>query len=705
MFREALTSLVAVAVLLTSTVPVANAQFTPAPQGQNPPTGDSTAPGYPPQGYPPQAGPDGQPPPNSGQSQDPNGETQPDPAADRQHGVARISVVQGDVNVKRGDNGELTGAVMNAPLMTQDHLQTSDGSRSEVELDSANLLRLAPNTDVGFADIEYHQFQIQLGEGTVIYRVLRDSQGQVEIETPNISFRPTSEGEFRISVLPDGTTEMTARSGQGEIASPKGSETIAAGQTLLVRGNPADPEFQQIAELGRDQFDDWSANRDRQLLGSQSYRYVSRDIYGADDLDAYGNWVPSQYGQVWAPQSQGADWAPYSTGQWNYEPYYGWTWVDSAPWGWAPYHYGRWFHNGSYGWCWWPGAVSASYAWNPALVGFFGWGGFGVSLGIGGLGWVALAPFEAFHPWWGHGFYGHGGWGYGYGGHGWFRPYGGGYGRFDVARSYRNAAFRGGAITAGYRGFGGPHQRFAAATRGQLTNANMFRGQVPLAPTRSSYQLSNRQAFANPRLASVSGRQFFRAQNVGTAGHVNPRNGSTGFRSVAGAPQSMHGVAPNMQRGFSGPNRNVYSGSSSAGSGWQRFGDPGRGNNALRQNFAGGSEQSGWHRFGQPQPYSNNANRYSNNGNRAPSFGGGSSSFGSRNGMSAPRYSAPSSSGFGSSSGRYNPGHVSEPSNHGPFSGGHNGQSFGGSHSGGSFGGGHSGGGHSGGSGGGGHHH
>src|SRR6185437_7861954 len=125
-----------------------------------------------------------------------------------------------------------------------------------------------------------------------------------------------------------------------------------------------------------DQFDDWSNNRDQQLLRSRSYQYVSADIYCAEDLDAYGSWVSSRYGPVWAP---------YHAGRWVWEDYYGWTWVDYAPWGWAPFHYGRWFMNGGRGWCWWPGPVRKPYYWRPALVGFFGFGGggFGVSVGIG----------------------------------------------------------------------------------------------------------------------------------------------------------------------------------------------------------------------------------------------------------------------------------------------------------------------------------
>lgn len=51
-------------------------------------------------------------------------------ASDQQHGVARISIVQGDVNLKRGDNGQLSAAVVNAPMMARDHLETAPGSRA-----------------------------------------------------------------------------------------------------------------------------------------------------------------------------------------------------------------------------------------------------------------------------------------------------------------------------------------------------------------------------------------------------------------------------------------------------------------------------------------------------------------------------------------------------------------------------------------------
>jgi hypothetical protein len=617
MFRQAITMLVAFAVTLFTLNPNIDAQsgwptVSQSEPPQYPATSQNTD--QPPSGAPtyPDAGPE------------PQGNPQQDAAADQQHAIARLSIVQGDVNVRRGDNGQFTAAAINAPLGAQDQLQTSGGSRAEVELDSANLVRLAPDTEVGFATLEYGRYQLQLGAGTVIYRTLRNSTAQVEVDTPSIGFRPLSQGEFRLSVLTDGTTQITARSGQGEIFGPRGSQQLPTGQTVLVRGNASDPEFRNTFEAPRDQFDDWSAQRDNELLSSQSYRYVNPNIPGADDLDRYGSWVPSQYGQAWAPQSQPADWSPYSTGEWAWQDYYGWTWVDSAPWGWAPYHYGRWFHNGGYGWCWWPGAFGVSALWSPALVGFFGWGGLGLGLALGGLGWVALAPFESFHRWWGPGWYGRGWGGYGYGGRGFFRPYGNFTRNGDIARMYRNAAYRGGALTAGHNGFGGPHQRFSAATRAQLTGASSFMGgRMPIAPTRASYQFSNRQAAPNTRLASAANQHFFQSSQFRSQ-QVRPMQGNQQMRTLQNNA-SRFGAA----RAPSTPAR-------SSSSGWQRFGDPGNGG-ALRQGFRGGSDPGAWHTFGQPQPSA--SPRYSTPRYSAPQYN--TPRYSAPPQYSAPRYSAP----------------------------------------------------------------
>ena len=58
-----------------------------------------------------------------------------------QHGVARLSLFQGNVSIRHGDAGEATAAAVNAPLVATDRVVTGDG-RAEVQFDAFNMIRL-----------------------------------------------------------------------------------------------------------------------------------------------------------------------------------------------------------------------------------------------------------------------------------------------------------------------------------------------------------------------------------------------------------------------------------------------------------------------------------------------------------------------------------------------------------------------------------
>ena len=47
-------------------------------------------------------------------------------------------------------------------------------------------------------------------------------------------------------------------------------------------------------------------------------------------------------------------WSPFSYGGWYQDPFFGNTFIGSAPWGWLPYHYGGWIFSPVYGWVWAP---------------------------------------------------------------------------------------------------------------------------------------------------------------------------------------------------------------------------------------------------------------------------------------------------------------------------------------------------------------
>jgi hypothetical protein len=424
--------------------------------------------------------------------------------------VARVSLISGDVSVRRGDTNEWVAAAINAPLMTEDRVLTAAGSRTEVQFDASNFARLADGAELRLADIENRRYLVRLASGTMTWRVLRDRTAEVEISTPTVAVRPMRKGVYRITVNGDGSTEVTVRSGEADIFTPQGSERLRSGRTLFARGEASAPEFRTDGAIPMDDFDRWSLSRDRDLERSQSYRYVSQDIYGVEDLDGHGRWVNTpEYGQVWVPAAS-AGWAPYRNGRWSWIDYYGWSWVSYDPWGWAPYHYGRWFNQVGIGWCWWPGRMNARHFWSPALVGFFGWGGgrgfnVGIGVGFGNWGWVPLAPFERFNPWYGRGYYGG------------FRN--AGYvnnsvniTNINVTNVYRNARFNDGVTVINGQDFGRGSVNHIRYDRNQLNNASFVRGQLPATPGRESLQWSDRGVNGQTGSSRGDDRFFSRSQ-------------------------------------------------------------------------------------------------------------------------------------------------------------------------------------------------
>src|ERR1019366_4437348 len=147
---------------------------------------------------------------------------------DLQRGVARISLMNGEVSVRRGDSGDWVAGVVNAPLLTGDQIATGPNSRAEVQFDSANMLRLGGTAEIHLAQLEVRRFQIDLARGTVTFRVLRASDSNVEVDTPSISIRPAKQGSYRITVKDTGETEITARNGDVEVFTPRGSQFVNA---------------------------------------------------------------------------------------------------------------------------------------------------------------------------------------------------------------------------------------------------------------------------------------------------------------------------------------------------------------------------------------------------------------------------------------------------------------------------------------------
>lgn len=434
----------------------------------------------------------------------PGGPTGEEPAK-TDMGVARISLIHGDVSTQRGDSGDWSAATLNQPVVTGDKVSTGDGARAEVQLDFANVLRLGPNSKANIATFTKRNIQIQIGQGIADYVVWKNSEVEPEIDTPNVAVHPAHhDGIFRIEVRPDGDTVVIVRKGEAQIATPQGSTEIHAGDMATIRGSIDQAQYKISAAPDPDDWDRWNADRNHLIENAQSWQHTNRYYTGAQDLDAYGQWqnVPD-YGDVWVP-NEPSGWAPYRDGSWTWEPYYGWTWVGYEPWGWAPYHYGRWFWYGN-SWAWWPGPSWGWYRpfWAPAYVSFWGWGGgwgFGFGFGWGGwggFGWLPIGPCDWFHPWWG-GYRGRFGafnaWDIGNRGRfGGFAPLHGGM-RYSNIANIHNDHIMHGMSTVGAGRFGAGRVSAVAATRSQINGARQMAGNLPVVPSRASLSASGRAA-------------------------------------------------------------------------------------------------------------------------------------------------------------------------------------------------------------------
>lgn len=502
-------------------------------------------------------------------AQDPNAGDAPS------HGVARLSYVQGNVGMRHGDQGELSPAAVNVPLVATDRVETGDGGRAEIQFDFNNMIRLAPSTEVRLSQLELNQYQVQIAAGTVAFRVLQDNPGQVEISTPTVSIRPTKAGTYRVSVRSDGITEITVRAGQAEVYGPQGSENLAPGQTMQVRGTPDSPEFQLVAAIPTDDFDRFNQDRDKVMQSTNSYRpgYVPPDVTGGESLDQYGQWQNDpNYGNVWVP-NEPPGWAPYQNGQWLDESYYGWTWVGLEPWGWAPYHYGSWY-LGPWGWAWWPGPFGGPHFWRPAMVGFFGWGpgvgiGVGFGFGFGHVGWVPLAPFEVYHPWYGAGAVA---------------------GRYSVSNvgvmnAYRNARVTNAISSVDTNEFGRGMingSNMARPSGAELTRASAVRGALNVPPSAASRRVTG--SAVNPRgMPQTASNMRFSSRSAIASGRGASAN--TGWHSMNG--YNANGAA----RGNSG----IAGGANNAARGG--LGGEARGGEAASRGAAPGSN----YRYATPQ--------------------------------------------------------------------------------------------------------
>ncbi len=316
----------------------------------------------------------------------------PAPAGANDLGLARLSLIEGDVQVLIQDTADWTPATINLPMNEHDRIWVAESGRAELQIQGGVYTRTEGNTSLDILTINRDSAQFYLDEGHLYINNRRGGINTVQIDTSLASIRSYDNSILMVDVAENGEIEISVLKGTVYAESKAGSTSVSAGNTLTIRSE-SNAEISPIS--APDQWEEWNIARDRELTSwSESSRYLPDELHEySSDFDQYGRWnYDSEYGYVWSPVVTGADWAPYSYGNWVWIRG-SYVWIDYDPWGWAPSHYGRWVFA-SRGWCWVPPAVGAAY-WGPGYVGWVVTSSY--------VAWVPLAPGEVYY---GYGYYG-----------------------------------------------------------------------------------------------------------------------------------------------------------------------------------------------------------------------------------------------------------------------------------------------------------
>lgn len=299
--------------------------------------------------------------------------------------VARVSFLRGNAKIRRSGATDWENITLNLPLVEGDEIATDKNTRIEIQFNNYTHVRLDENSYLKLTTLRDEGIAVSLSLGTMNARLTRFDKDNsfFEIDAPRTTIALQRSGSYRVDAGQDGSSEVRVgalNGGEARVYSDNSGFTLKNGRSTRIFIDGANVGEWETADAIRfqDDFDTWTLDRDdviaRRIKDAYYDRYYDNDIYGAEDLNAHGDWVYLRnYGYVWRP-SRGAisvysDWSPYRYGHWRWMQPYGWIWVNDEPWGWATYHHGRWFYDAGY-WYWSPyGHYRPRRSWwYPALV-------------------------------------------------------------------------------------------------------------------------------------------------------------------------------------------------------------------------------------------------------------------------------------------------------------------------------------------------
>lgn len=296
-------------------------------------------------------------------------------AASSKARIVRLSDVQGTVQIERAPGDGFERAFMNLPVIEGTKIKTGKDGRAEIEFEDGSALRLAPGSEINFANLSLGDEgqklnTIDLVSGTVYANLYlkrsyeKKTGDQFRLNFSHESLTVEQSAHFRAQL--NGSTHATIAVFKGKVTAhgPSGQFDLADKHSATLSFSAGDPAVKDTFKIAKnyetEPTDAWdhqqSDYHDQYATTTSSASLASPYAYGMSDLNYYGNFmqVPG-YGNVWQPYFIGSGWSPFLDGAWSFYPGMGYMWVSGYPWGWMPYNYGNWAFAPGFGWFWQPG--------------------------------------------------------------------------------------------------------------------------------------------------------------------------------------------------------------------------------------------------------------------------------------------------------------------------------------------------------------
>jgi hypothetical protein len=175
----------------------------------------------------------------------------------------------------------------------------------------ATAIMVAPETSVAFDQLSDSSIKLNLRLGSVIVQMAAiDDTRHWEIGTPNLKFKLSESGDYRLDVNAEGNeTDVTARKGHGQVIVDATPYTVAAGQQIRFKTNDhLEIEVGPIPDP--DSFDVWASSRNQPERHEEVVADIPTDSSVTEAATRRvwesngdpGHWVyTADFGPVWVP--------------------------------------------------------------------------------------------------------------------------------------------------------------------------------------------------------------------------------------------------------------------------------------------------------------------------------------------------------------------------------------------------------------------